>query len=83
MWESVGLRRTAAGLREALDTLRGWRTPEVTDAKATEDANLLLVARAVTASALRRTESRGGHFRADFPATDPTQAVHSGLVLAR
>ena len=83
MWESVGLRRTAAGLREALDTLRGWRTPEITDAKATEDANLLLVARAVTASALRRTESRGGHFRADFPATDPAQAVHSGLVLAR
>ena len=82
MWESVGLRRTAAGLREALDTLRGWRTPEITDAKATEDANLLLVARAVTASALRRTESRGGHFRADFPATDPTQAVHSGLVPA-
>jgi L-aspartate oxidase len=83
MWESVGLRRTADGLREALETLRGWRTPEVTDAKATEDANLLLVARAVTASALRRTESRGGHYRADFPATDPAQTVHSGLVLAR
>jgi L-aspartate oxidase len=83
MWESVGLSRTAAGLREALATLRGWRTPDVTDAKAAEDANLLLVARAVTASALRRTESRGGHFRADFPTTDPAQAVHSGLVLAR
>lgn len=83
MWESVGLRRTAHGLREALDTLRGWRTPEVIDAKASEDANLLLVARAVTASALRRTESRGGHFRADFPATDPAQATHSGLVLTR
>ena len=83
MWESVGLRRTAEGLREALDTLRGWRTPEITDAKATEDANLLLVARAVTASALERTESRGGHFRADFPTTDPARAVHSGLVLVR
>jgi L-aspartate oxidase len=83
MWESVGLSRTADGLREAQETLRGWRTPEVTDAKAAEDANLLLVARAVTASALRRTESRGGHFRADFPATDPVQATHSGLVLAR
>ena len=78
-----GCRRTAADLREALATLRGWRTPEVTDAKAAEDANLLLVARAVTASALRRTESRGGHFRADFPEPDPAQAVHSGLVLAR
>ena len=81
MWDAVGLSRTATGLTEALATLRGWRTPEVTDAKSAEDANLLLVARAVTASALRRTESRGGHFRADFPATDPTQATHSGLSL--
>ena len=83
MWEAVGLRRTAAGLTEALATLRAWRTPEITDTKECEDANLLLVARAVTASALRRTESRGGHYRADFPATDPAQAVHSGLVAAR
>ncbi|HEU5484260.1 MAG TPA: L-aspartate oxidase [Microlunatus sp.] len=83
MWESVGLSRTAAELTDALSTLRGWRTPEITDAKSAEDANLLLVARAVTACALRRTESRGGHFRADFPTTDPAQAVHSGLVLAR
>lgn len=83
MWEAVGLSRTEAGMREALDTLRGWRTPDVIDAKATEDANLLLVARAVTASALRRTESRGGHFRTDFPTTDPAQATHSGLVLVR
>ena len=81
MWEAVGLSRTATGLTEALATLRSWRTPDVTDAKSAEDANLLLVARAVTASALRRTESRGGHYRADFPATDPTQAAHSGLIL--
>lgn len=83
MWEAAGLRRTAAGLAEALATLRGWRTPEVTDAKTAEDANLLLIARALTASALRRTESRGGHFRADFPAADPAQATHSGLVRSR
>jgi L-aspartate oxidase len=70
-------------LTEALATLRGWRTPEVTDAKSAEDANLLLVARGVTVSALRRTESRGGHYRADHPLTDPRQAVHSGLVLTR
>ena len=82
MWESVGLSRTAAGLTEALATLRRWRTPEVTDAKSAEDANLLLVARAVTASALRRTESRGGHYRTDFPTTDPAQATHSALSLA-
>lgn len=80
MWDAVGLSRTATGLTEALATLRGWRMPEVTDAKSAEDASLLLVARAVTASALRRTESRGGHFRADLPRTDPAQANHSGLV---
>ena len=83
MWESVGLSRTATGLADALATMRRWRTPEVTDAKSAEDANLLLVARAVTISALRRTESRGGHYRADFPATDPDQAIHSSLSLAK
>ena len=83
MWDAAGLRRTADGLTDAVSALRGWRTPEVTDAKSAEDANLLLMARAVTVSALRRTESRGSHFRADFPAPDPTQATHSGLVLVR
>ena len=81
MWD--GLRRTADGLTEALTTLRGWRTPEITDAKSAEDANLLLVARAVTISALRRQESRGGHYRADFPGTDAALAAHSGLVIER
>lgn len=83
MWDAVGLRRTADGLTEALTTLRGWRTPEITDAKSAEDANLLLVARAVTISALRRQESRGGHYRADFSGTDVALAVHSGLVIER
>ena len=55
-------------------------TPEVADAKAAEDANLLVVARAVVASALARTESRGGHYRSDFPDTDPAQARHSAVV---
>jgi succinate dehydrogenase / fumarate reductase flavoprotein subunit len=39
----------------------GWHT-------ALDLHNLLTVAEAVTRSALRRTESRGGHFRDDFPA---------------
>ena len=54
--------------------------PAPTDAKSAEDANLLVVARAVVASALARTESRGGHFRRDFPQSDPGSAVHSTLV---
>ena len=80
MWDAAGLSRTAADLTEAIRELATWRTPDVTDAKSAEDANLLVVARAVVASALARQESRGGHFRADFPETDPAKAVHSAVV---
>ena len=80
MWDAAGLSRSAADLTEAVRELGTWRAPDVTDAKSAEDANLLLVARAVVASALARQESRGGHFRADFPDTDPSKAVHSAVV---
>lgn len=81
MWDAAGLSRTAEDLRAAQVELAGWVAPEVTDAKSAEDANLLLVARAVVACALARTESRGGHFRADFPDTDPAQARHGSIVM--
>ncbi|MDE9365912.1 L-aspartate oxidase [Luteipulveratus sp. YIM 133132] len=78
MWRAAGLARTGDGLREASATLRSWRTPDVTDAKSAEDANLLLLARAVVGSALAREESRGGHYRTDFPTpVDP--ARHSSI----
>jgi L-aspartate oxidase len=80
MWDAAGLARTSVVLEQAGAELATWSAPEVTDAKSAEDANLLLVARAVVASALARRESRGGHFRSDFPDTDPTQAVHSGVI---
>jgi L-aspartate oxidase len=80
MWDAVGLARNAADLSEAAAELATWRAPEVTDAKAAEDANLLVVARAVVASALARRESRGGHYRTDFPQPDPAQARHSSVV---
>lgn len=76
MWDACGLARNGADLEQAQRELRRWKAPEVTDAKAAEDANLLVVARAVVASALARQESRGGHFRTDFPHTDPAQAHH-------
>jgi len=80
VWDAAGLTREEAGLRAAAETLAHWAPPEVTDAKSAEDANLLLVARAVVASALARRESRGGHHRRDFPTSDPVRAIHSTAV---
>jgi L-aspartate oxidase len=79
MWDAAGLSRNGADLREALARLRLWKVPSVTDAKSAEDVNLLLAARAVVASALAREESRGGHYRTDFPESDPAQAKHSSI----
>jgi L-aspartate oxidase len=67
MWHSVGLERSAAGLSAAASTLSGWSAGGDTVAAA-EDANLLDLARVITAAALRREESRGAHARIDHPA---------------
>jgi L-aspartate oxidase len=36
----------------------------------------------IATAALRREESRGGHYRSDFPKTDPAQARRTYLTLA-
>jgi L-aspartate oxidase len=75
MWRQVGLLRTGDGLRDAVDRLRDWRCALV-DAAGARDAVRLRTARLVTVglliahAALRREESRGGHFRADYPVRD-------------
>jgi L-aspartate oxidase len=83
MWDTAGLARNGPDLAEAFAEFANWRAPEGTDAKSAEDANLLVVARAVVASALAREESRGGHYRTDFPDTDPSAARHSAVVAVR
>ena len=51
----------------------GWHT-------ALDLANLLTVSEAVIRSAIERKESRGGHFREDFPDKDPAQATFNLVV---
>jgi L-aspartate oxidase len=65
MWEHAGIDRTAKGLRRCLAALDGIeaRLP----VGATEEQNMVDTARLITDAALLRRESRGGHFRSDFP----------------
>jgi succinate dehydrogenase flavoprotein subunit len=83
MQDLVGIVRTEEEMKNALEGLRalgerarrvrvdgnreynpGWHT-------ALDLPNLLLVSEAVTRSALERRESRGAHFREDYPEKDP------------
>jgi L-aspartate oxidase len=72
MWDNVGLARDESGLMATQNQLSAWRpAPEKHRVFPDwEDANLLLLAHAVTASAAARHESRGAHYRLDFPKTE-------------
>jgi succinate dehydrogenase / fumarate reductase flavoprotein subunit len=84
MQELVGIVRTEGEMRKALECLEtlatraaavgvgghreynpGWHA-------ALDLHNLLTVSEAITRSALERRESRGGHFRDDYPDKDPS-----------
>jgi L-aspartate oxidase len=68
MWRYAGIARTAKGLRTAASELAEIeaRLPE----GATEELNLVQTARLITEGALLRKESRGGHYRSDFPRAE-------------
>ena len=63
MWEKVGLLRDDDGLADAVRTLHAWEAHAPRTPVEQENANLLVVARAVASAALARTDSLGAHFR--------------------
>ena len=65
MWEHAGISRTAKGLRTAVGALGEIERRLPTGA--TEEQNLVETARLIVEAALMRKESRGGHYRSDFP----------------
>jgi L-aspartate oxidase len=69
MWDKVGIVRDGAGLAAATRQLASWRAalPEPHDRASHELANLLLSGRLMAEAALIREESRGAHYRTDFP----------------
>jgi len=65
MWHHAGVVRTAAGLRSAREKLK--HIEKRLPVGATEELNLVQTAQLIVEGAMRRKESRGGHFRSDFP----------------
>ena len=72
MWQNIGIERTHRGLIEALNHLN-----ELIVAFDRHDPTRLAVetARIIAHAAWRRTESRGAHYRVDFPERDANLAT--------
>ena len=92
MQNLVGIVRTESEMKEALQGIErlkerarcigvpgnreynpGWHT-------GLDLANLLIVSEAITRAAIERKESRGGHFREDYPEKDPIGASFNVVV---
>ena len=78
MWNSVGIVRDGQGLLETAKTLAAWSAhiSSPSDRPSHELQHLLLVGRLVTEAALLREESRGAHYRTDFPNAKPEWLKH-------
>jgi L-aspartate oxidase len=78
-WEFCGIARDAAGLSEACQRLESTTHQRVPRAAREhyELRNLHAVALLIARCALAREESRGGHYRTDFPETSPEFQKHS------
>jgi succinate dehydrogenase flavoprotein subunit len=92
MWEGCGVVRSREGLLDARDRIDELAEeaariavpgpPEVNYAwqEALDLVNQLTVARTIVASALARDESRGAHFRSDFPVSDDQRWLRYSVV---
>ncbi|HLL27974.1 MAG TPA: L-aspartate oxidase [Xanthobacteraceae bacterium] len=77
MSANVGVIRSGHGLAEALGEIAALEKR----AKSTGLRDMAVAALMIAAAAYARTESRGAHYRSDFPAPDPAQAHRSYFTL--
>lgn len=74
VWRRAGVQREGRDLGEALAEIRRWNRLELTrtmpDQRGAEAQNLCILAELLVEAALLRKETRGVHWRTDFPARD-------------
>jgi L-aspartate oxidase len=82
MWRDAGIVRTGAGLKKAVEQLETMaaRVAHPKTRRAWEAQNLRQAGLLVARSALAREESRGAHYRIDFPAHNDTKFLKHSIV---
>ena len=81
-WKDIGIVRSGSGLRSAIEQLEKWREclPAKTSRRSCEAHNIHHTALLIAYSALARHESRGAHYRLDFPTHDDAHFQKHSIV---
>ena len=82
MWKDAAVVRTRVGMQEAIGVLEGLapRVAHPRTRRTHEAANLHLAGLLVARSALAREESRGAHYRIDYPGHDDKKFLKHSVV---
>lgn len=82
MWNGLGIVRTRVGMQNAIKTLEGLepRLAHPKTRRGHEASNLHLAALQVARSALAREESRGAHYRMEYPDHDDKKFLKHSVV---
>ena len=82
MWQDVGIVRSGSGLKSAIEHLNriAPRVAHPQTRRAHEAHNIHAAALLVARSALAREESRGAHYRTDFPAHNDAKFLKHSII---
>jgi L-aspartate oxidase len=82
MWDKVGIVRSRQSLTEAIQLLQaaGQELPPATSRRKGEARNIHTAAQLMARSALARLESRGAHYRTDYPEHEDSKFKRHSIV---